>query len=620
MFFWNDSNDDLLIGRASNPLSALTLLGRGFAVMKDSNAEVQVLAAGTGVFGGLRFNTFTGTLSSPAATATGTGGFISMGGYGSALTLAKAGITLHAAEGWTGSAQGTRIGFEVTPLLSTTRTERIRIQSSGGLSVGNAMLSTDPGEGGLALGTVLDEIYGGTGLTSYTQGDLVYASGANTLAKLAKDANATRYLSNTGGSNNPAWAQVNLANGVTGNLPVTNLNSGTLADATTFWRGDGSWAAPTASAAAHALLSASHNDTVAQGVTRGSLVYGNVTPAWDELVIGAANRVLRSDGVDLAWSQVALATDVSGTLPVGNGGTGVVTFAANGVLYGNAAGVVQVTAQGAANSVLTANAGAPVFSAAPVIGTSISVATAETAGLINLPSTESNTPKVQWHHYSTTSDGAISTYTDASGIYITIGSNVYINSVGSVARFNSGGASSMFQFEPGNFSVWTGGTGADPVVRFVIGNAGAVRMYAYGAGTATFDASGNISSVSDERLKTKIRPFIGGLPELLAITPIAFHYTKASGLDTENIYTGFSAQNVLAVLPTAVGEGPDGFYTLNDRALLAATVNAIHTLQSEIDELNAAASLSPFSRTVSKPRYGAGGIVRSRPRSSQENN
>lgn len=70
--------------------------------------------------------------------------------------------------------------------------------------------------GGLTLTTPLDETYGGTGLTSYAQGDLLYASAANTLAKLAKNTSATRYLSNTGTNNNPAWAQIVLSNGISG--------------------------------------------------------------------------------------------------------------------------------------------------------------------------------------------------------------------------------------------------------------------------------------------------------------------------------------------------------------------------------------------------------------------
>ena len=61
---------------------------------------------------------------------------------------------------------------------------------------------------------------------SSAQGDLLYSSAANTISGLAKDTNATRYLSNTGASNNPAWAQIALTTGVTGILPSANGGTG----------------------------------------------------------------------------------------------------------------------------------------------------------------------------------------------------------------------------------------------------------------------------------------------------------------------------------------------------------------------------------------------------------
>jgi hypothetical protein len=91
--------------------------------------------------------------------------------------------------------------------------------------------------GEVVTATLLDQqIKGNMDLTApaimTTAGDIIYASGANTPARLAKDTNATRVLTNTGTSNVPAWAQLNLSSGVTSTLPVGNGGTGatTLTD------------------------------------------------------------------------------------------------------------------------------------------------------------------------------------------------------------------------------------------------------------------------------------------------------------------------------------------------------------------------------------------------------
>ena len=137
---------------------------------------------------------------------------------------------------------------------------------------------------------------------------------------------------------------------------------------------------------------------------------------------------------------------------------------------------------------------------------------------------------------------------------------------------------------------------------------GVVTMTEYGAGAATFDANGVISSVSDERMKDVQGQFTAGLAELLGIDPILHKYTPESGLDTENVYAGLLAQNVMKYIPQAVGKNPDGFYSLQDRPLIAALINAVKQQQKEIEKLGGA-KVNPTS-----PQQGEEGIVLSRPK------
>lgn len=216
------------------------------------------------------------------------------------------GDTIQPASGTTALTLKTTAGTaDLFVTLDASNVKGFNVDSAGIPRYGAAALLTTTGTGTItALGTITSGVwnataitpaYGGTGITSYAIGDLIYASAATTLAKLAAVATGNALISG-GTSTAPSWGKIGLTTHVSGTLPTANGGTNL-----TSFNTNGAVYATSTSALTTGTLPTTGGGTGLTSFTSGGAMY--------------------------ATSTSALTT---GTLPITAGGTGSTTAQGSG--------------------------------------------------------------------------------------------------------------------------------------------------------------------------------------------------------------------------------------------------------------------------------------------------
>ena len=236
-----------LISSAAQTIFGLKTFGSGVAVSSgtastSTTTGALTVAGGVGITGQLSVNTI--ALGTTAASITPS--MIFTGVAGTVITMSVLSDTTLAWEGSSGqlfSIDNNLSSGEIfsvsdisgLPVITASAGQTITLNEFGGFTqVGNGLASTNTTTGALRviggagitgslfLGSPLLIPSGGTGLTTYTTGDILYASSSTTIARITAGT-AGSVLTSAGAGSTPYWAA---ATGST--LAVAGTNNGDL--------------------------------------------------------------------------------------------------------------------------------------------------------------------------------------------------------------------------------------------------------------------------------------------------------------------------------------------------------------------------------------------------------